>query len=223
MPNLEAMFKYFAQYNLSVWPMQIVGYVLCAIVLFAAVKRFKYSDQVIATILAFLWLWLGVMFWLPADAVFPSVYVIAALSLIQGVLFLVSIARPVVSYRVGTDAYSLTGLGLIVFAAIFYPLIGYVQGHIYPQSLTLGVFPCPTTIFTLGLFLCTASRVPKYLLIVPVLGAIIGGLISLYGVLSPSGGIAEDIALLVSGIVAIVMLTYRDRAIAPTSALRPAA
>ncbi len=92
--------------------------------MFVAVKKFKYSDQTIAAVFAFLWLWLGIMFWIPAGAVAPLFYVNVALFLIQGVLFLVSIARPIVSYRVGTDASSLTGLVLIVYATIFYPLVG---------------------------------------------------------------------------------------------------
>lgn len=224
MPSLEAMFNYFTQYNVRIWPMQIVAYMLCIIILFAAVRRSKYTDQTIAAILAFFWLWAGIMFWLPSDTVFPGVaYLTFALSLIQGVLFLVTIAKPAVSYRVGTDAFSLMGLVLIVFATIFYPLVGYLLGHIYPQSLTVGAFPCPTTIFTLGLFLCTASKVPKYLFFIPVLFAIVLGLSSLYGVLGPSGGIVEDIGLLISGMVALAMYVYRDRTIVPKSALRPAA
>lgn len=216
MLSQEVLFKYFAQYNLGIWPMQIVAYVLCLIVLFVAVKKFKYSDQTISAILAFLWLWLGIMFLLPAGAVSPLFYVSAALFIIQGVLFLVSITRPIVSYRVGTDASSLTGLVLIVYATIFYELVGYAVGHTYPQSLTLGAFPCPTTIFTLGLFLCTASKVPKYLLIAP-------GLFALFGIAGPSLGIVEDLGLFISGILAVAMLVYRDRTLTPKSALRPAA
>ncbi len=216
MPSQEALFKYFAQYNLGIWPMQIVAYVLCLFILFVAVKKFKYSDQTIAAIFAFLWLWLGIMFWLPFGAVSPLFYVSAALSIIQGVLFLVGIARPIVSYRVGTDASSLTGLVLILYAAIFYELVGYAVGHLYPQSLTLGAFPCPTTIFTFGLFLCTASKVPKYLLIAP-------GLIELSGAAGVASGIVEEGGLFISGILAIAMLVYRDRTVTPESALRPAA
>ncbi len=225
MPSLEAMLKYFAEYNLRVWPMQIVGYVLCASILFAAFKRGKYSDQTIAAILGFLWVWLGIMFWLPSDALFPAivVYLEVALFVIQGILFLVTAARPVVSYRFGTDVFSLTGIALILFATIFYPLIGYSVGHVYPQSLTVGVFPCPTTIFTLGMLLCTASRVEKYFLIIPSLSAIAIGAGALYGVLGPSGSVVEDIGLLLSGLVAIAMFIYRDRVTMPTSALRPAA
>ncbi len=216
MLSQEDLFEFFKQYNLSIWPMQIVAYVLCIIILFLAVKKPSYSDRTIAAIFAFFWLWLGIMFSLPAGAVSPLFYVSAALFIVQGVLFLVSMAKPAVSFRIGTDASSLTGLALILYATIFYPLVGYAVGHIYPQSLTVGVFPCPTTIFTFGLLLCTASKVPKYLLIAP-------GLFALSGVAGPSVGIVEDIGLFISGILAVAVLVYRDRTMTPKSALRPAA
>ncbi len=223
MPSQETLFNYFTQYNLRIWPMQIIAYVLCVVILLAAFKRSKYSDQIIAAIFASFWLWLGILFWLPFGELLRMAYAMAVLFSVQGVLFLVTIARPLVSYRFGTDVYSLTGLALIVFATIFYELLGYSLGHTFPQSLTLGAFPCPTTIFTLGMFLCTTSKVPKYLLIVPSLTAIFLGSSALYGVLGPSGSVVEDIGLLVSGIVAVVMYIHRDRATMPKSALRPAA
>ncbi len=223
MPTAEVLFRFFAQYNLSVWPMQVVDYLLSIVIVFAVVRRGKYSDRIIAAILAFFWFWTAIMFWPSARQVLPMVLVPAALGLIQGALFLVNVARPAVSYRFGTDPFSLTGLALVVFALVVYPLIGYPLGHIYPRSLTVGVFPCPTTILTLGLFLCSAGRVPKYLIIVPGLAAIVLGLSSLYGVLGPTGGVVEDIGLLISGLVAIPTLVYRDRALASTSLLRPAA
>jgi hypothetical protein len=223
MPSQQVLFNYFVQYNLRVWPMQIVGYVLCIIILFATFKRVKYSDQTIAAIFAFLWFWLAIMFWLPFGESLPMAYAMAVLFLVQGVLFLVTIARPVVSYRFGTDVFSLTGLALIVFATIFYELLGYSLGHTFPQSLTLGAFPCPTTIFTLGMFLCTTSKVPRYLLIVPSLTAIVLGSSALYGVLGSSGSVVEDVGLLISGLVAVVMYIYRDRVMMPQAALRPAA
>ncbi len=223
MPTAEAMFKFFAQYNLSVWPIQIVDYLLSIVIVFTAARRGKYSDRIIAAILAFFWFWTAIMFWPPAGQVLPMVLVFAAVSLIQGALFLASAARPAVSYRFGTDPFSLTGLALVVFALVVYPLMGFSLGHVYPQSLTVGAFPCPTTILTLGLFLCSASKVPKYLIIVPGLAATVLGLSSLYGVLSPTGGIVEDIGLLISGLVAIPMLVHRDRGLASTGILRPAA
>ncbi len=222
MPTLDEMLQYFAEYNLRVWPMQIIGYVLCVVVVFAAVKRFKYTDRIIAAVVAFFWFWTGLMFWLPSGSLFPSGfgYALVTLSIVQGFLFLLTMVKPVASYRFGTDPFSLTGLGMIVFATIIYPAIGYAVGHTFPHSLTVGVFPCPTTIFTLGLLLCAAGKLPRFLVVIPVLAAIVIGSSALYGVLT-SGSIVEDIGLLISGIVAGVMFIFRDRAMLTTRALRP--
>ncbi|MGE5140041.1 MAG: DUF6064 family protein [Rudaea sp.] len=214
MPNPDAMFKFFVQYNLDIWPAQIVGYLLYATVLFVVARRFKYSDQTIAAILALNWLWLGIRFFVPAGAAGWSFYFFAVLFVIEGVLFAVGATRPFLSFRFSTDVYSLTGLVLIAYAAIIYPLVGFAVGHVYPLSLTLGAFPCPTTIFTLGLFLCSRERVPWYLLIAP-------GLFALTGVTSPGIGIVEDAGLFIAGLIAVPMLLYRDRRIAARSALRP--
>ncbi len=215
MPNQDELLKFFVQYNLDVWPAQIVGYLLCGVILLAVARRFRYSDQTIAAILAFIWLWLGIRFFIPSAVAGWSFYFFALLFVIEGVLFAVGATRPYLSFRFGRDPYSLTGLVLIVYAAVIYPLIGYAVGHVYPLSLTLGVFPCPTTIFTLGLLLCTPGKVPWYLLIAP-------GLFALTGATSPAFGIVEDAGLFISGLIAIPLLLYRDRAITRKSALRAA-
>lgn len=215
MLSMEVLFKFFTQYNLGIWPMPIVAYALCIIALFAAFKKFKYSDRTIAAIFAFFWLWLGIMFWLPGSAIFPPAYAFGAFCVIQGVLFLIGVVRPVVSYRIGTDIYSITGIVLILYALIGYPLGGYAVGHIWPLTMLVGAFPCPTTVFTFGLFLCTESKVPKYLLVVPLLFAV-------YGILAVSRGIVEDIGLVVAGTLAIAMIVYRDRKVMIGHAPRPA-
>lgn len=215
MLSMEVLFKFFTQYNLGIWPMPIVAYALCIIALFAAFKKFKNSDRTIAAIFAFFWLWLGIMFWLPGSAIFLPAYAFAAFCVIQGVLFLIGVVRSVVSYRIGTDIYSITGIVLILYALIGYPLVGYAIGHTWPITMLVGAFPCPTTVFTFGLFLCTESKVPKYLLVVPLLFAV-------YGILAGSRGIVEDIGLVVAGTLAIAMIVYRDRKVMIGHAPRPA-
>ncbi len=215
-PGPGILWAFFTEYNLRIWPMQLVAYALCIVVVVLALRKARYSDQVIAAILAFFWLWLGLMLWLPGSAIFLPAYVFGALSLIQGGLFLLGVARPRVSYRIGADASSRLGLALIVYAMVFYPLVGYAVGHIYPRSLTIGVFPCATAIFTLGMFLCTEGKVPRPLLIAPLV-------VALYGIVAVSGGVVEDIGLIIAGIVTPLMLVYREKRPTPTTTLRPAA
>ena len=71
------------------------------------------------------------------------------------------------------NAATAVGLLLITYALVVYPLIGRAIGHRYPAAPTCGV-PCPTTIFTLGLFLLAAPALPRMLLIIPVAWAVVG-------------------------------------------------
>lgn len=202
--SIDMMLGSFGMYNLLIWPMQVVAYLLCIAALVLAVVRIRYSNRIVAAILAFFWLWLGIVFWLRSASAFPPGYVFGALCIIQGVLFLVGVARPNVSFRMGTDVYSIVGILFIAYAMIGYPVLGYLVGHIYPQTVLVGIFPCPTTVFTLGLLLCTDGKVPKYLLIVPLL-------FSLSGFLWTYIGIVEDIGLIIAGFLGTPMIVYRDR------------
>ncbi len=56
----------------------------------------------------------------------------------------------------------------------------------------------------MGLLLLTTSRVPKYVLAIPLLW-------SLTGVVPISWGILEDIGMLVAGVFATAAIVYRDR------------
>jgi hypothetical protein len=60
----------------------------------------------------------------------------------------------------------------VVFALVLYPVIGYTFGHIYPSSPTFGL-PCPTTIFTFGIFLWSDKRLPVAILVIPFYGLLL--------------------------------------------------
>ncbi len=88
---------------------------------------------------------------------------------------------------------------------VLYPLIGVASGHRYPAMPMFGVAPCPTTIFTFGLLLWTIDRVPKYLLLIPLLWSLLGVVAAL------QLGIPEDFVLPLSGLVVTALLIWRDR------------
>ncbi len=82
-------------------------------------------------------------------------------------------------------------------------MIGALVGHGYPHSPLFGVAPCPTTIFTFGLFLWAKPGLPRYLLVVPFLWALLGTNVAL-----PPFDIREDFGLLVSALVATALLLW---------------
>jgi hypothetical protein len=210
-----SLLAYFTKYNPSIWPMQVVVYVLALAAVFLAVKKTKSSDRIITVVLAFFWLWNGIMFFLPIGGNSPLWYVFAALFIIQGILFLVGAVKPNVSYHIGTDIYSLTGIVLILYGLIGSPLVGSLVGHLYPQMAFLGLFPCPTLPFTFGLLLCTDSKIPKYLIVVPFVWG-------LMGVMTISIGMMEDVVMLLGALLATAMIVYRDRTVMAARAPRTA-
>ena len=196
----------FGQYNQAVWPLQIVlnlgGFV--AIVL--AFRKNAWSNRVIAGILAFLWLWIGLAYHIAFfAAINRAAYAFGILTIIQGIVFLIfGVFTPHLSFRFRPDAFGITGALFILYALIIYPFLGYSLGHVYPKAPTFGL-PCPTTIFTFGLLLWTDIRLPRSVLIIPVLWSIIGFMAAL------TLGILEDTGLLIAGIAGLVLILVRDR------------
>ena len=153
----------FEQYNQAIWPMHIVAYILGIGVIILAAKKTRYSDQVISVVLACFWGWMGIVYHLMYfSTINRAALGFGVLFIIQAILWLVfGVIRPKLSFQLETNPYSVTGMVLIVYAMLIYPIIGTLLGHGYPRSPSFGVAPCPTTIFTFGLLLWTTARVPK--------------------------------------------------------------
>jgi hypothetical protein len=216
--TMEQFFGVFAQYNTTVWPVQVVIYLLALAALFLAIRKTSYSDRIISVILALFWLWMGVIYHLIFfTAINPLAYAFGGLFILQGLLFLGSgTFRRKLSFGPAADVYGWAGGFFLLYGLLIYPLLGYFLGHVYPHSPTFGL-PCPTTIFTFGLLLWTNKRVPKYLLVIPVLWSFVG-----FGA-ALQWHVLEDIMLLITGLAATAMLVYRDRAGKLTPSLsRPA-
>ncbi|HXV99120.1 MAG TPA: DUF6064 family protein, partial [Anaerolineae bacterium] len=152
----EQFFNVFAQYNLAVWPLQIVIYLLAITALLLSVKKTRYSDRIISAILAFFWLWIGIAYHLTFfTSINQGAYLFAGLFIGQGILFFVTgVWHQKISFKPHLNVYSIAGAVFILYGLLIYPILGYFLGHTYPQSPTFGL-PCPTTIFTFGLLLWT--------------------------------------------------------------------
>jgi hypothetical protein len=203
--TIEQFFEIFAQYNRDVWPMQVVIYAMAIAALVLALRETKYSNRVISTILAFLWLWIGLVYHLGYfSTINGAAYVFGGLFIIQAGLFLVvGTVKQKLWFRFHPNSYAIVGALFILYGLVIYAVLGYSLGHHYPYTPTFGL-PCPTTVFTFGLLLWTDKRIPKYLLIIPVLWSII----DLFAALQL--GVWEDVVLFVTGVATPVMIYYRD-------------
>jgi hypothetical protein len=201
----EQFLSVIEQYNLAVWPTQILLNLLGVGAVVFAIKRLDSSNRIISGILATLWIWIGLAYHLAFfTSINPAAYVFAVFNVLQGIVFLVfGVFRPRLSFGFRNDIYGYVGAIFVLYAMIIYPVLGYSLGHIYPKAPTFGL-PCPTTIFTFGLLLWTDMKLPRTVLVIPFLWSIIGFSAAL------KFGISEDVGLLVAGIIGSGLILFRD-------------
>ncbi len=196
----------FTDYNISVFPLQLLFYVVAFIAIYSAIKPNGKSNLVISTILSFFWLWMGIVYHLLYfSTINKAAYLFGALFILQGILFFIpGIFRNQLSFKFRSDKYGMTGIVLVLYALAVYPILGYFMGHYYPSAPTFGL-PCPTAIFTFGLFLMSDKKFPLAILIIPFAWSIIGFSAAF------NFGILEDLGLLFAGLIACTMLVIRNR------------
>ena len=204
--TLEDFLEMVEIYNTTFWPLQLLAYALALLALFFCFKKKNYSGKIVSGVLAFYWLWTGIVFnLLYFSKIFPIAFVFSILFTIQGILFLITgVFRQNLSFRVKPDIYGIIGGIFIAYALFGYPSLEYLLGRGYPQLLSFGIVPCPTATFTLGLLLWSEKKLPGFILIIPVFYAI-SGIVPIYL------GVIEDIGLVIAGILTAFLIFYRNR------------
>ena len=204
--TLEQFLDIFRQYNISVWPVQVFLVVLALVATYFLIFRKSYSDKIIVFVLAFLWLWMGIVYHLIYfSSINKAAILFGSLFIIQGLLlFYFGIMKDKLKFQFRLNRYGITGMALIMFALIVYPLLGYWLGHAYPDSPTFGL-PCPTTIFTFGILLFSSSRIPFSVIIIPAIWSIIGFSAAI------SLGMKEDTGLLIAGLICTIMTIHKNK------------
>lgn len=206
--TIEQFLDVFEHYNKAVWPMQIVLYLFAITGIFFAIKKYHYSDKIISMILSFFWLWMGIVYQLVFfTSINKGAYIFGILFIVQGFLFLWSgFVKSGLTFEFKTDIYGISGGFFLLFALFIYPILGRLLGHIYPHNPTFGA-PCPTTIFTFGILLLVNGKTPAYLLIIPLLWSLIGFSAAV------NLRIYEDFGLLLAGILGIILILMKSKAI----------
>ena len=204
--TIEQFMDVMVNYNLAVWPFQVVLNLLAVVAVIFSFKKFSYSDKINSAILAFLWIWIGVAYLLSFfTSINPAAYFFGVLFIIQGFVFIYSgIFKSQLSFNFTTNSYSVVGAIFILYALLIYPIFGYYLGHIYPESPTFGL-PCPTTIFTFGLLLFTDKKFQKYILIIPFVWSLIGFSAAV------NLRVIEDFGLFFAGVIGFILILFRDK------------
>ena len=196
----EQFLQNFGEYNLSIWPMQIFFVITAIGIVYLLIKRKSYSDGFINSTLGFYWIWMGLVYHiLYFSSINKAAIIFGSLFIVQGMMFIYfGLFKNELSYQYKSGLSGITGIVLFLYALIFYPLLGYAFGHIYPQSPTFGL-PCPTTIFTFGVLL-QMKNIIKKIFIIPLIWSVIGFTAAL------SLSVYEDIGLFAAGILTLIVL-----------------
>jgi hypothetical protein len=204
--TVEQFLNVIRDYNLAVWPMQIIFYLLSILVVYLLVRKTTNSDRLINVILALLWLWMGIVYHLSFfTTINKAAYVFGFFTILQGLIFVYQgVFRNKLSYKFHSDLYGWAGFVFIVYALVIYPLTGYFSSHSYPYAPTFGL-PCPTTIFTFGMLLFANRKVSLWVITIPILWAVIGTSAAL------NFGIREDFGLIIAGLSTLILIIYRNR------------
>lgn len=197
----------FRDYNISIWPIQIAAYILGISAAVLAFSDKEKKDRIISFILSILWLWNGVVYHLiNFSRINKLAYLFGILFLVQGFLFFFyGTIKNKIAFGPKNNYLSIIGTLFIIYAAVIYPLIGYILGHGYPYSPQLGVAPCPTTILTLGLILLAGEVMPLKVIWIPLLWSLIGTSASW------NLGIWEDIGMTAAALFSISIIIYGKR------------
>ena len=199
----EQFLNVFAIYNTTVWPIQALLNALAIFSLFLIIKKFSFSGKLINSILAFLWLWMGIVYHIIFfSKINPTANIFGIIFIFQGILFFYfGVIREHLIYTFSNSYPSIAGFIFILFALFIYPFLGILFNHIYPNNPTFGL-PCPTTIFTFGILLFSAKKIPFYLIIIPFIWSVIGFTAAL------NFGIYEDTGLLIAGLLGTFIIIF---------------
>lgn len=191
----------FAEYNRAVWPFQIVLLLAAIAALVLAAWKRAGAGKIIASILAFFWVWMGAVYHIGFfSAINPAARIFGAAFILEGAAIAwAGFRRNPISFGLDMDLRTFIGGALILYALLIYPLIGYALGRSFPYGPTFGL-PCPTTIFTLGMFLWAGRTLPRALIVIPALWSVLGFSAAF------ALGIREDVGLIVSALLATTLI-----------------
>ena len=200
----EQFFLVFENYNLKVFPVQLFIVILGVATLLLIHLKNRYKNRLIGCYLGLLWIWTGLVYHIVFfSAINKDAYVFGGIFILQGILIFINTFNQRLIFTFTPQSKDYAGYFLILFGLIIYPIIGIAAEGTLVRTITLGL-PCPSTIFTFGLFLLTMNKFPKYLLIIPSLWAIVGLSAAI------NFGVVQDYMIIISAIIADIILLRRN-------------
>lgn len=204
--TIEQFFGIFEQYNSTFFPIQIMILVLGILSIGLLHSQGSRKHLLLGGLLGFLWLWVGIAYHLAFFASINSAaYVFGGAFILEGLFFLYeTFSRKRLEFAFEKSVKDYLGYFFVLFGVIIYPVISFFLEGYPARTISLGL-PCPTTIFTFGLLMLTYQKLPKYLLIIPSLWAIVGTGAAV------NFGVYQDYMMIVAAVTASVFLLRRKR------------
>jgi hypothetical protein len=163
--SAEALSAFIASYHQSIWPVQAMAVLLIALVIYALFRPFSQSSRLIGLTLTLFWLWTGYVFYIREFSTlsFLAPFYGTVFLLQAGLLFWFVVVRSKLDIRFDNNCSGWTGIILLFFALIFYPLIVILFEGRWTSYRLAGVTPMASVLFTLGMTMqMQAGKVIRY-------------------------------------------------------------
>jgi hypothetical protein len=200
----EQFFNVIEKYNLTMFPIQLIILLFSIVCLFLLHSKLSSKDKLIGIYLGVLWIWIGVAYHLTFfTAINKAAFLFGGIFILQGLLILFySFIKNRLVFTFTLQIKDYLGYFFILYGLILYPIISYLVEGSFEKTIIMGL-PCPSTIFTFGLFMLTNNKFPKSLLIIPSLWAIVGLSAAI------NIGVFQDLMILIAAITADIILIRR--------------
>jgi hypothetical protein len=171
--------------------------------LFGIISGRAEKHRIIGGLPGFFWIWMGAVYHIVFfTAINPAAYIFGGAFILQGIFFLVeTYRRNKINYTYKGSNVDYLAVFFILFGLLIYPAISYLLAGSLSTIISFGL-PCPTTIATFGFLMLARKNLPKYLVIIPTLWALIGTTAAI------SFGVIQDFMLLFSAVVANIFIFF---------------
>ena len=195
-------FDLFGAYNAAFWPAVAALWVISLLIVVQFIRQ-RLNAGVIGGLMAVHWAWSGVAYHMAYfTRINPAAWLFGALFVGQAVLFVLALGRGQLRFDWRQDGRHMVAAAFLALS-LLYPAAAMLTGHGWPRMPAFAV-PCPTTLLTTGFLVAAVPSFPRWLLVVPVFWAVVGGSAAVLL------GVVPDMTLFGAG-VTLAILALRRR------------
>ena len=206
----QEFFDIFRQYNQGVWPAQWVAISLCVLAAMFAFFGWGLHTKVALSLMSVMSTLIGISyFWIYYVPHNSAGWIFGGLFVLQGLLLAGYAFRGKGEDWFGPGIWPWVGAILVAYAIVGYPVVGLIAGHSYPALPILGIAPCPSMIFMIGMLLAIQPKISKWLLVIPIVWSALATMAAL------QLGVVEDFGLTVAGVAALAFSISEAKEPAP--------